>query len=127
MAPINESSRHKGRLGEQRAVDFLTRAGYRVLARNFRTRRGEIDIVAQRENTLVFVEVKCWNAIDITDLEISISRRKQRRIIDASQVFMMRMGLTDRYDVRFDLIFVKGDSMEVQHVQEAFTESTWSG
>ncbi len=127
MTPVNESSRHKGRLGEQRAVDFLTGAGYRVIARNFRTRRGEIDIVAQRDNTLVFVEVKCWNAIDITDLEISISRRKQRRIIDASQVFMMRMGLTDRYDVRFDLIFVKGDSMEVQHVQEAFTESTWSG
>ena len=127
MTPVNESSRHKGRLGEQRAVDFLTRAGYRVLARNFRTRRGEIDIVAQKDAVLVFVEVKCWNAIDITDLEISISKRKQRRIIDASRVFMMRGGLTDRYDVRFDLIFVKGDSMEVQHVQEAFTESTWSG
>jgi hypothetical protein len=39
----------------------------------------------------------------------------------------MQTGLTDRFPVRFDLIFIEGDSMTVHHVREAFTENTWSG
>lgn len=124
MRPVGESARHRGRIGEQSAVEYLLRSGYRVLARNFRTRRGEIDIVARDGDTLVFVEVKSWKAIGITDLEVSISRRKQRRIIDASRFYLMREGLSGRTNVRYDVIFMKGDSMEVHHVQDAFTEST---
>lgn len=127
MRQVSESSHQKGRLGEQCGVEFLRRCGFRIVERNFRTRRGEIDIVATDGPTLVFVEVKHWKAIDIEDLEISISKRKQRRIIEASRIYLMRVGLTDRVSVRYDLLFVKGDSMEVHHVRDAFTESTWSG
>lgn len=127
MRRLSESSHVKGRLGEERAAEYLSRIGFRILARNFRTRRGEIDIVAGDGATLVFVEVKSWKTVDIGDLEISIGRRKQRRIIDASRLYLARAGLYDRVSVRYDLIFVKGDSMEVHHVREAFTESTWSG
>ena len=127
MKQLSESSHTRGRLGEQSAVDYLIRSGYQVLVRNFRTRRGEIDIVAVDGTTLVFVEVKSWRAIGFGDLEVSISKRKQRRIIDASRVYLMQTGRDDRVSVRYDLIFLKGDSMEVHHVRDAFTESTWSG
>lgn len=51
-----------GRLGEDAAVKLLTREGYKILTRNFRSRQGEIDIVAQDQDVLVFVEVKTrWN------------------------------------------------------------------
>ncbi len=127
MKQLSESSHTRGRLGEQSAVDYLIRSGYQVLVRNFRTKRGEIDIVAVDGTTLVFVEVKSWKAIGFGDLEVSISKRKRRRIIDASRVYLVQTGRDDRVSVRYDLIFLKGDSMEVHHVRDAFTESTWSG
>lgn len=124
MRHASESSHQAGCRGEERASDYLSALGWRVLERNFRTRHGEVDIIALDGEVLVFVEVKSWKAIGIGDLEISINKRKQRRIIDVSRVYMVRKGLVDSMSVRYDLIFVDGDSLTVQHVRDAFTEST---
>ena len=127
MKQASESSHERGLLGEQRAVDYLTNAGYCIRERNFRTRRGEVDIIASEGRTLVFVEVKCWKTIDFADLGVSVGKRKQRRIIEASRVYLARQEASNHTRVRFDVIFIQGETMEVHHVREAFTESTWSG
>ena len=57
----------RGRDGEQRAEQYLSDRGYTVLARNFRSRIGEIDIIAEKDDRIVFVEVKNWAFLDNGD------------------------------------------------------------
>src|SRR3982750_5041598 len=71
-----------GLLAESRAAAFLMAKGYRILAKRFRTRYGEIDIVARRRNLLAFVEVKARASLD--EAAYAVTPRNQRRIIDAA-------------------------------------------
>ncbi len=110
-----------GRLGEERAADYLLREGYRILRRNFRSRRGEIDIVALQGPSLVFCEVKHWGSVGFEGLEYAIDRRKQRKIIEASKVFLKENAGGER-SVRYDVIFVGRGGNELRHIVDAFAE-----
>ena len=110
----------RGRLGEQRAARSLEREGYRVVSRNFRCRRGEIDLVIVREQTIAFVEVKTWEAFDSSSLEWAVGPRKQKRIIGASRVFLARYPVYSDYYVRYDLVFVSDGMRSIEHLEDAF-------
>lgn len=96
------SALRAGRSGEFAAVFFLRCKGYRILARRFLVRGGEIDIVARRGATIAFVEVKLRAAID--DARIAIDPGKRRRISKAARAYIARYrvaGMTLRGDAIF--------------------------
>ena len=73
------ADRRAGAMGEERAARYLEALGYEILQRNFRTRRGEIDIVAQNRDRVAFVEVKSWSSFGPDQLGRSIDARKRER------------------------------------------------
>ena len=94
-----------GNYGERVAAAFLRRHGYRVLTRNYRTTRGEIDLVCRHGETLVFVEVKTRAAVDLVRPVEAIDARKEGAVQLAAQRYL---ELLDRTDVphRFDVVEV---------------------
>jgi putative endonuclease len=110
--------------GENAAARFLAANGYNILARNFRTPRGEVDIICEAAGTIVFVEVKRWSVFGKENLEYAISTRKQRRIAGAAQRYLADVHRSAESDVRFDVVFIQGERIE--HLKGAF-DSPWPG
>ena len=117
-----------GALAEQLVADRLAAAGWRILARNARTRQGELDIVALDGRTLVFVEVKAGRAGSQFGPErpvLSVDWRKQLRIRRLATAWMAQSRGLPRYEeIRFDAVGVSFDRsgrvLEVEHIQAAF-------
>jgi len=89
---------------ESLAALWLRLKGYRVLARRYRTRLGEIDLVVRRGRTVAFVEVKARKSFDAA-LE-AVTARGQRRIVDAAHAWMAQAGLPADITYRFDIVLV---------------------
>lgn len=118
--------RHKvGRRGERVAVVHLKRRGYTILERNFRASGGEIDVVAFRDGTVVFVEVRSVTGPARFDPRRTVGRRKQARIVHAARQYasLHDVGREDvvlRFDV-ITIIFQPPDgNPELRHVEGAF-------
>jgi len=94
-----------GRLGEGLACRELERRGYRILARRFRTRFGEIDVVAREGPTIVFVEVKARRGGAFGGGAVAVTPGKQRRITRLAEEYLLRARLRD-VPVRFDVVVV---------------------
>ena len=110
----------KGKIGEESAEKYLIERGYTLVTRNFKAHPGEIDLVMTSGCDLVFIEVKAWKNLSVMDLENSIDARKQRRIIAASQVFMLQnQRLCQGKTIRYDVVFVSGGG-EITHIKDAF-------
>ena len=91
----------RGDESEEKACRFLKQAGYRILARNWRTRTGEVDIIARDGGVLVFVEVKARSGDGFGGPEAAVDHAKQRRLISAASSFMetTKCELPTRFDV----------------------------
>jgi putative endonuclease len=111
-----------GQRGEELACAELTRRGYAILARRYRTRFGEIDIVSERAGTLVFVEVKARRSRRFGSASESIPFWKRRRIAAMALDYQAWSGrLMDR--CRFDVVAIDGfgtDRMSVRVIENAF-------
>ena len=94
-----------GKSGEDLAVEELERRGYAVLARRYRTAHGEIDIVAEHGETLVFVEVKARATAEFGTAAEAVTRQKQRRIARMAREYLGRMHVADRR-CRFDVVAI---------------------
>jgi putative endonuclease len=118
------NTRQAGRIGEQTSAEFLRNAGWRIVETNFQTRRGEIDIVAEREQILSFVEVKSWNYHGVEELEYSVDSKKRRTIIRCAETYLAAHPEFADHSIRFDVMFNRpGDGVQ-RHLQNAFTESS---
>jgi putative endonuclease len=115
------SSKTAGNKGEERAAAFLEAAGFRIIGRNIRSGAGEVDIVAIDHDVLVFAEVKSWTSYSIENLEYSVNKKKQRKIIETSKYFLENHREYSDMSVRFDVVFIQADA--VTHIVSAFTES----
>jgi len=104
MAPADAPHLVRGAQAEGLAADFLERHGLAILARNFRTRRGEIDLVARDGDTLVFVEVRLRARSDFGGAAESVTARKQQRIVSAAQAWLSR--LQREPPCRFDAVLL---------------------
>ena len=82
-----------GKSGENLAVEELERRGYAILDRRYRTRQGEIDIVAQDGETIVFVEVKARTTADRGTAAEAVTPVKQRRLLSMAMDYLARKGL----------------------------------
>jgi putative endonuclease len=96
-----------GKSGEDLAVAELERRGYAILARRYRTDRGEIDIVAQDGDTLVFVEVKARATAEFGTAAEAVTRRKQLQVIAMARAYCMFERVED-VPCRFDVVAVDG-------------------
>ncbi|MCK5237879.1 MAG: YraN family protein [Deltaproteobacteria bacterium] len=111
-----------GTYGEDHAVRMLKKAGCKVLERNFRTRMGEIDVVADEDGTLLFVEVKTRGKHSIAKPFESVDRRKQEKIIKASLEYLSKNNIDEDTPIRFDVIsiVVDGESVDTEYIKNAF-------
>ncbi|MFP4417439.1 MAG: YraN family protein [Chitinivibrionales bacterium] len=111
-------SREKGNKGEDRAVDYLLEKGYRIVSRNYQSRSGEIDCVAQApDGTLVFVEVKSARSSKNGHPFSWVTRAKQLKIARMARQYLADHKLT-RQACRFDVIAIYQG--EIQHLKNAF-------
>lgn len=94
-----------GRLGETEAVAALERAGYRIVARNYRCPAGELDVVAEQDGVLVFVEVKCRSSLAYGLPRDAVTPGKRRRLARAASHYLMEHVPDDRA-YRIDLVEV---------------------
>lgn len=112
-----------GLRGEEAAEKSLVSDGYTILARRWCTKRqrGDIDLVAWKDETLVFVEVKARSAYDRAAAEINVDRSKRKTLRRLAQIYLKQFKQPPR--VRFDVLSVyllPGKPAEVQHIQSAF-------
>ncbi|MEP7117961.1 MAG: YraN family protein [Acidobacteriota bacterium] len=108
--------------GETRACRALEARGYRVLQRRYRTRYGELDIVARHDQTVVFVEVKARSGRAFGDPAAAVTTEKQRRLVAMATDYLTRHGLA-RAAVRFDVVSVTvnpGEAPAVTIYPDAF-------
>jgi len=94
-----------GKTGEDTAVRYLKKNGYRILERNVRCRTGEIDVVASEGDTICFVEVKSLQSDDSGLPEYGITKTKRRRIVNAALFYLTRKHIQDA-DCRFDVVSI---------------------
>jgi len=94
-----------GRSGEDSAVDFLKKSGYKILARNYRNYIGEIDIIARDKETIVFVEVKTRTSEKCGFPAEAVSVFKQRQISRTAIMYLKENNLLQK-SARFDIISV---------------------
>jgi putative endonuclease len=120
MTRATVSTKARGAAGEARAVSFLIENGWTVRARNFRSPSGEIDIVAEKNGVVAFVEVKAWAALSESDLEHAINRRKQERIARTARYYLSRHPWQAEKRLRFDVIFLDVSMARIRHIENAF-------
>lgn len=101
-----------GARAEDLCAELLRRAGLRVLARNWRCRHGEIDLVAEEGRTLVFAEVRYRSDARFGGAAESVTAAKQARLIAAARLYLMRRP---QADCRFDVLLL--DSLEASRIQ----------
>lgn len=110
-----------GQIGELHAERFLKKQKYKILAKNYKTLYGEIDLVAKIKSTYVFVEVKTRSSKSFGLPQDAVDRKKQIKIINSAENFLDKHKLFD-VDYRFDIIEVVGDAnnFEINHIIDAF-------
>lgn len=122
MQPMSHGRHAFGQAGETEAERRLRRQGYRILARNYRTRLGELDLVAESGDLLVFVEVKSRRTGAYGGGMQAVDARKQARMIRLAAQYLARHRIRDRC-CRFDVIVCEGDldhPLAIEHVKNAF-------
>ncbi|MED4599557.1 YraN family protein [Paenibacillus validus] len=116
--------KQRGAKSEAEAAAYLNREGWTIVARNWRCRTGELDIVAEEKGTLVIVEVRSRNLNETygTPSE-SVNGRKQRQIRETAEVYLHRYRVYDR-QVRFDVVAIRMDRednvIQLEHIRNAF-------
>ncbi len=109
-----------GQEGEDRAAKHLKKLGYKILERNYRTRAGEIDLIALHRGEVVFVEVKTRTNNAYGAPELAVNPQKQRRMIKAALGYLHYKKL-DQVPCRFDVVAISAaKELEVELIQNAF-------
>ncbi len=111
----------RGMLGENAACKYLKKKNYRILERNFRKRYGEIDIIAENEERIAFVEVKTRSATLYGMPCEAVTYSKQQKMIKTAQAYITEHDLDGAF--AFDIIEVlleKGKILSLNHIEDAF-------
>jgi putative endonuclease len=109
-----------GYKGEDIAADHLIKSGYKILIRNWKWGKHEIDIIAEKDDLVVFVEVKTRTGDFLGGLPSAISTDKQKSIIYAADGYLQKFNVDK--ESRFDVITItgSGDSKKIDHIENAF-------
>lgn len=107
-----------GEKREQQAKEYLQQQGYRILETNFYCRLGEIDLIAAKEDYLVFVEVKYRKNLHQGSPLEAVDYRKQRKMIKTAMYYIMMQGYQADIPCRFDVVAITGE--QIEHLENAF-------
>ncbi|MBA4316881.1 MAG: YraN family protein [Flavobacterium sp.] len=109
-----------GKLGEELAVEFLRKEGYEILETNWTFQKAEVDIIAQKENTLAIVEVKTRSSLDFGLPQDFVKPKKIQLLVKAVNEYVVSKNLD--IEVRFDIIAIhkEGKSYVIEHLKDAF-------
>lgn len=111
-----------GDRGEDIAVDYLKNNGFEIVKRNYRFGHGEIDIVAKKNDILLFVEVKTRKNLEFGPPELAVTKSKQRQIRKIAESYLAENKITE-FDCRMDVIAIllkKNLPPEINHIENAF-------
>ena len=116
MAQHNEL----GKKGEQLAIDFLIEKGYKILDKNWRYLKAEVDIIAQKETVLAVVEVKTRSSDSFGNPQDFVNPKKIKLLVSAMNEYVIRKDLD--VEVRFDIIAIlkKNNQFKIAHLKDAF-------
>lgn len=115
MALHNET----GQKGEKLAVEYLLNEGYSILETNWRFKKSEIDIIALKNNELIFVEVKTRTSTFFQEAEESVTLKKQQQIFIGANEYAQ--SYNENIDIRFDIITVViKTTTDINHIKDAF-------
>lgn len=112
--------RHEiGKIGEDLAVEYLEKEGYRVIERNFECKQGEIDIIAIDNNELVFIEVKTRTNLKYGQPIDAVNQTKQKHLTKAVQYYLYSRHLENKF-VRLDVIeiYLYNQKYRVNHIKQ---------
>jgi putative endonuclease len=113
----NDSRKEEGKKGEERALVALKKDGYRIIEKNYRNPLGEIDIIAEEDGYLVFVEVKKRNTPKFGSPLSAVDRNKKRHIIRSAMYYLKDNRCFDK-KVRFDVVGIDGNGVQI--IKHAF-------
>ncbi len=119
---MKENSKKIGTSGEDLATKFLQEKGYRIRERNYRVSLGELDIIAEKDSRIIFVEVKTRRNLRCGTPAESVNYYKQKKIIQTAQVFLRQKRL-EGCSCRFDVIEVyvhPEKTWQIRHIPGAF-------
>ena len=113
-----------GDSGEDAAWDFYAQKGFSLIERNFRTRFGELDIIVQKGDLLVFAEVKALPGGNADVLAAELGPRKRRKIIETAKYFLKNHRQYSNKTIRFDVVVVGLPGFENVHlIEDAFLDN----
>jgi len=118
-----KDKRHQfGKDSEQLAVEYLQKNGYMIIQRNYRTRGGEIDIIAKENNTLVFIEVKSRTTTRYGHAIQSLTRQQQKRLSKTALTYLHQHKMKNQ-SARFDVVAIQKNEYagtEIRLIKNAF-------
>jgi putative endonuclease len=107
-----------GSRGEALAADFLIEKGFELVAKNYRYKHAEIDLIVKRDNLLVFVEVKTRNSTSFGEPESFVSEKKATKIFEGAEHYIFENNWNG--NIRFDIVSVKpGATPVIEHFEDA--------
>lgn len=117
---MEETSTDKGRRAEDIAAEYLINKGYVILERNWRHKHYEIDIIAEKNDILVVVEVKFRSYNTYGEPEVFVNKQKQKYLTEAINAYIQQKDIDK--EVRFDIVAVgfKNKNLQVHHIEDAF-------
>lgn len=121
---VKRSKQELAHLGENVAASYLVTNGYRVNCRNFRVQQGEIDLIVEKDQQLIFVEVKTRSYHSMDSAIANVNHQKQIHISRVAQIYCKQNPQFDKHNTRFDVIVVfhdsRHDTFSVKHFSDAF-------
>ena len=113
-------SHELGKSGEDIAYDFLIKKGFKILEKNWRHNKDEVDIIANIEDYLVIIEVKTRSTFYFGEPQIFVTRKKQSFMIRAANAYILKNNIHN--ETRFDIISIvqSGDRVSIKHIEDAF-------
>ena len=109
-----------GKKGEQLAIDYLIKQGYKIVERNWRFQKAEIDIIARKEETLISVEVKTRSTNNFGNPQDFVNPKKIKLMVLAMNEYVLKKDLD--VEVRFDIMAITKNkrSFDIEHLEYAF-------
>lgn len=118
--------KHLGRVGEEEALSYLKKSGYKILDCNYKTKLGEVDIVASKKGAIIFVEVKTRELGNDTYFpEDNIDWRKQKKLRKLGELYLLLNDYPSDQPWQIDVVAVESDptsrGYKIRHIEQAVT------
>lgn len=116
------STRQHGQLAEDAACLYLAQQGLKLVARNFVSKMGELDLIMRQNDTLVFVEVRSRKNNHYGHIAATVTTHKQKKLIKTAQLFLQKYQLIDKIPCRFDVIAITQNPQNpaIEWIKNAF-------